>query len=229
MLLFSLNFVSSMIELKPSKLEFDLQPNEEKCLEVYLNINENEETIFVRDIWTKNPDNEPNNLNNYKLNNEDLNIYVNYEDKLENLSEENKMRVCLSGKDKGEFRGALIFTPKSEKNVVVEVGTWLLVNIEDKQVQEENIGNKKSGNSGGSYSTSNLDDLEKEDEKEEENLLNNLEAEEDNKENWEENENAQITGGVIGGKAKIGIISVIFIGVILFATINLRKKKSEKN
>ena len=62
-------------------------------------------------------------------NSEKLGIQISYPKQIDNFNNNQEIEVCITARYSGQYRGALIFTPKSDTNVVVEVGTWLLVNV----------------------------------------------------------------------------------------------------
>jgi hypothetical protein len=78
------------------------------------------------------------NINKYRLKSEDIGIIIFYQKQIDNFNGQQEVEVCLSGNKPGRYRGDLIFTPESNTNVVVEVGTWLFVNVSGAQTPGTN-------------------------------------------------------------------------------------------
>ena len=152
--MFFLSFTSASLSINQGKMNFDLNEGEENCQTVKLMSEEYAGLITLRDVWAEDFK-EGGNLHPYTLNASDHKLEIIYPNQIEEFSIEEEIEVCLTAHNSGEFKGALMFTPKSETNVVVEVGTWLLVNVQEPQTTPSNNDGTSSGSSsgGGSVTT----------------------------------------------------------------------------
>jgi len=126
-LIILLSLVGASLNLNPTKIYLSLNPNEENCQKIFLSSQNYTGTIKVRDIWTNNLS--ESNLNKYTLSANDLGVTINYPKQFDNFKDSQEVEVCLSSINSGNYRGALIFTPQSNTNVIVEIGTWLFLNV----------------------------------------------------------------------------------------------------
>lgn len=122
--LMSVNIVSAGLNLAPGKLNFNMKTENMKCEEIVVVSEDYTGEVSVRDVWASVE--EGNNINKFYMTAEDFGININYPETID-LNKKKTIEVCLSGNNIKEGKGAIIFTPKSETNVVVEVGTWLFV------------------------------------------------------------------------------------------------------
>ena len=141
---------SASLGLDKGKLDFNIFAGEEQCNSVTLSSNNYYGLIEVRDEWSGEDISKIYGASNYDLSISYIDTIVDFEDEVE-------FEVCISGLTPGDYKGALIFTPEAEGKVNVEIGTWLLVNIEEKPQQpspsENNpVSNSNSGSGGGGSS-----------------------------------------------------------------------------
>ncbi len=229
-ILVSVSFVSASLNLNKGTLKFEIEKGERVCQKIKISSEDYKGKISIRDIWPEEGE-EDSNFNKYTLNSDDYNINVEYPNEILDFSKEEEIEVCLLGEKIGNFKGALIFTPEAGEDtikVVVEIGTWLMVNVVEKQqeqvVETNNPPNPPSGGGGGNNNINvNVEVADEEDDnsKEEEEL--DLEV---NNDEIEENEaKSKITGAVIGGNGKAGIIIGVLglIAIAGFAIYNRRK------
>lgn len=122
-----INFVSAGLSLNTGKLYFDLIPGEKNCQKVTVVSSDYAGTLKVRDVWTDNQD--VYNTNQYNKTAESMGLTISYPQQINNFNTQQEVEICITGNNPGNYKGALIFTPTSNTNIVVEVGTWLFVNV----------------------------------------------------------------------------------------------------
>ena len=216
-----MNLASATLNLSPGKLYFNINPNEEICQMIVLSSTDYIGEINIRDVWAKSFD-EGSNTNTYDKKAEDFGIEIYYDNLIENFDEEEEIEVCLSGSTIRKSKGAIIFTPKSETNVVVEVGTWLFVTIsEPPQMTTTSSGGGGEGSSGGGGGGIVQQTITSRQKSSQE----NTEVQEISEQ--KEEENAGITGAVIGGGKKSGkIIGITLVAIgVIGLLINYQYKK----
>jgi len=223
-ILISISFISANLSLNKGKLELNIQKGERMCKMVKVLSEDYVGEIQVRDIWSK--DLEETNTNNYNNVAEDFGIDISY-DEIKDFNEQSEIEVCFSGERVGDFRGALIFTPKAgndQINVVVEVGTWLIINVIESNGKNSNGGS--NGGSGGGSAITRLQDVDLEDGDEDEEVEEEVGESEIVEENLEEvRGGAGITGAVIGGVGNWKVIlGVVIVLIIAIAIVYNRKK-----
>lgn len=131
---FSSALVSATLNLDKGKLYFDLKTGEESCQDIIITAQNYTEAISVRNVWANNMS-EDQNLNHYTTNPSDLGIAINYPKIFDSISEKQTVKVCINASAPGAYKGAIIFTPKSNTNIVVEVGSWLFLNVTGDQIE----------------------------------------------------------------------------------------------
>lgn len=162
--LFFINLVSASLNLDKGRLDYNIEVGEEKCQIIKISSPSYNGKILIRDIWAENP-NEESNFRKYIFTSEDHGLKINYENEIMGFEEEYPLKVCLKGQEIGEYKGAIIFTPYSNTNVVVEVGTWLFVTITEPQPEPTTPPTNQQpasggGGGGGSYSMSQTEENE---------------------------------------------------------------------
>jgi hypothetical protein len=158
----SLALVSASLNLNKGKLDPDIVIGEEFCDTISVSASDYSGTISVRDKWAETFD-EERNLNSYTSTAEDHDMTIQYENNPEIVDGNADVEVCITPTKLGKYKGALIFTPESDSNVVVEVGTWLFVNVIEKPTEDTPqpnpnpspapSNNPSSGGGGGSPSS----------------------------------------------------------------------------
>jgi len=214
-ILISANFVCAALSLDNGKLEFNIEPGERMCKIVKVSSEDYIGKIVLRDIWPEIGE-EESGFSKYTLTADDYNINIEYLDEILDFDRESEIEVCLSGESVGDFKGALIFTPEGEGGqikTVIEVGTWLLVTVSEKEIDNppvNNGGSTGSSSVGGSVKTVENKTIEESvevvEEEVEEEVVAEVEVEE--KKSW-------LTGAVIGG----GMGNWKFIGGFLVVII----------
>jgi len=134
-IIFSSVLVGATLNLNKGKLYFDLKTGEESCQEVVITASNYTDSINVRDVWA-NSMSEDQNLNHYTADKSNLGIKINYPKSFDSISDKQTAKVCITPSIPGQYKGAIIFTPKSDTNIVVEVGSWLFVNVTGSQIVE---------------------------------------------------------------------------------------------
>jgi len=235
-----MSFISAALSLDKGKLEYDIEKGEEICKMVKVSSEDYSGKIIIRDIWPEEGE-EDSGFSKYTLTAEDYGISIDYPSEILDFSGESEIEVCLSGEEVGNFRGALIFTPEAGEeqiNVVVEIGTWLMVNITEAEIEEEVVvpivessGSSSGGGSGGG-SPLNLN-LVVENETQED--IFNIKSDsdiEDNKEEYHKDIDAKsgpgITGAVVGGGNNNWRIIGIVMAIIVVAGIIIYNKRSKE-
>lgn len=224
-LLFFTSFASANLGLSHGKLEFNIDIGEKACEVVTVSSGSYEGEVVARDIWAETID-EERNFNFYTYSADDHGITLDYIDTIVEFEKEFDVEVCLEAEEVGEFKGALIFAPEAETNIVIEKGVWLLVNVQEAKVEPEppqqetppaNTGGSSGG--GGSSGEKVLVDIVLDEKVEEVKAERNVE--ELSVEFAPANEDAekQETTEEVGSgdeKSKIGIIYFIPIALIAF-------------
>ena len=139
-LIFLSSFINASVYLSPSKLYFDMKNNKEDCQTITFISDDYQGNIIIRDVWADIK--EDSNINNFNMRSNDFGIYITYDSAIKNFEESEEIEICLTGKNVKNGKGALIFTPESETNVIVETGAWIFVKGEDYEVSEENTERK---------------------------------------------------------------------------------------
>ena len=123
------------------------------CKEIVLS---NKEPINVKgsDIWTDQEE-KKGKLGEYTHPASKFGIKISYEDYIKNLEKE-KIGVCITGNDGGEYFGALTYHTEASGGVSSGVGTWLMVNVDGerenpKTTIEENTPERKNDVGNDSY------------------------------------------------------------------------------
>lgn len=231
----TLNLASAALNLDKGKLDYELNIGEESCQVVSLSSNDYNGTIKIRDVWAENKD-EDNNLNKYTFSALDHQLSIKYIDTVLDFKDSMDFEVCLTADNPGNFKGALVFTPDAKTNVVVEVGTWLFVNVKE-NIQENTLSNNPGSSSGGgggggggggsgSSSSGGITGVKTITQSsglnKEENQLNN-----ETNQTEEEAKTAGITGAVIGllGKKWTKIIILIIIIITISYLIIYKKRR----
>lgn len=233
-IILTLNLASASLNLDKGKMEYNLKTEEEVCQIISLTSDDYGGTIKVRDVWAENS-NEGENLNNYTSASSDHQLSVKYIDTALDFKDSMDFEVCLSADQSGSFKGALIFTPDAKTNVVVEVGTWLLINVEEAPAENPTAtpstnsgsgggGEGGSGGSGGSIIKKSSANSSENKLKEEESNIN-----EEKNQIEEENSKTGITGAVTGllGKKSTKIALLTIIALSISYLIIYKKRKQE--
>lgn len=222
-IILTLNLASASLNLDKGKMEYNLKTGEEVCQIISLTSEDYEGTIKVRDVWAESS-NEGENLNDYIFSGSDHQLSVKYIDTALDFKDSMDFEVCLSADQSGSFKGALIFTPDAKTNVVVEVGTWLLINVEKAPVENSTAtpstssgGGGSSGGSGGSIIKKPSANLSEDKSNEEKNQTE------------EENSKTGITGAVTGllGKKNTKIVLLTIIILSISYSIVYKRRKQE--
>lgn len=108
----------------PSSLIYNLKVEEKQCKTITL-ISDSDK-ISVSDTWAENKDIEWkvslfNKTANYHS------ISINYPSGI--ISPENKVEVCLSGNEVGEYHGVILLREEQQGNSIIQMGVWLKVTI----------------------------------------------------------------------------------------------------
>lgn len=226
----AINLVSSSLNLDKGKMEYNLKVEEESCQIISLNSEDYKGTIKIRDVWAENQ-NEEKNLNKYNFSASDNKLTIKYMDTVLDFKDSMDFEICITADEPGNFKGALIFTPEAETNVVIEVGTWIIINSEKipKTNPNDNQGSSSSG-SGGSSGGSGSGVIKTNSEKnktlsKESNEKSENKTNEENK--IDENSKTGITGAVIGlfGNKNTKIISLAVIILVISYFLIYKKRK----
>jgi len=126
----NLGLASAALSPSPGKLYFNTEINARSCEKITLSSLDYKGDIKIRDVWATSI-NEGANINKYTATASDFGITLEYSEIIENFSGSKEVEVCLTQTSSTKSKGGIIFTPGSETNVVVEYGTWLLVNIDE--------------------------------------------------------------------------------------------------
>lgn len=135
-LLIFVNF-SYAIELgiSPPKIEFRGETNEKICNSVTLYVKDFKGYLVGEDRWKEGENSR--DVNQYNLKSDDMNIKMDYNDKIEikKTDTKKKINICITAEDEGVYYGVLLF---NAENSFAGVGGWVVLNIkEGKEIVNE--------------------------------------------------------------------------------------------
>jgi len=216
----------------PSSLIFSLEAGVEGCQTI--TITTESETVAINDSWAENKEVEWK-ISSFNTTAEEHQIDIDYPSQIQ--SPENKVEVCVSGSELGEYHGAMLLKEEQKGNSIIQMGIWIKLTVVEKQEEvvapvqtDVNTGSSGGGSSGVATKVNNTTvtntattavTIQK-----------NL-GEEDKAASSETNENAGvvgITGSAIGvGKVNVttAIITIVVVILIIWAFIYLRNKRKE--
>jgi hypothetical protein len=144
--------ITSALQFSPTSLEFSLEKNQISCKEIQFQI---ESPTTVRDAWAQSSSS-PWTISQFQTSSQEHRINVNYPTSL--TIDQDRIEICLSGQNPGDYKGALIFREEEQGNSIVQFAIWLKVNVkETKQEQEEKpSSSKKSSEKSSSGGTSGI-------------------------------------------------------------------------
>ncbi len=145
---FNIITVNATLNLNPGRVYFNIEPSEKHCEDVTVSSSDYTGDIEIKDVWAQSTD-EGSNLNDYTLTSKYYNLEIYYKNAITNLQSEEKINVCITSSDIGEFKGALIFYPEAESNVRVAVATWLIVSAKERVLSAQSNNQQNTGDSGG--------------------------------------------------------------------------------
>jgi hypothetical protein len=242
----SLSFANAKLNLSPGRIDFIMPQGEKQCQTVTLTSEDYSSTIRLRDSWTNNI--METNIHKYNVTAGEFGLIITYPAEIRNFDGEEEIEICITGeKMLNKTRGNLIFTPYSNTNVVVEVGTWLFVtitkplpkptqNTETKPTTTTQQAASSGGGGGGGTYTPTTNEIE---ETPEQNQPTAVVVEETNPESEEqqateekqETDASKITGAAVAQNpiktATIwgGIIIIIVLAITIAAFIFKQKKQ----
>ncbi|MEN9626539.1 MAG: hypothetical protein RL557_867 [archaeon] len=214
-----LTFVSASLVPNKGNLEIETMVNQEKCELIQLTSDDYTGKVIIRDMWAESYETETA-LRNFKVDANFHDILFDYPSEVD-FEKEKNIELCFTPQKAGKYKGAIIFTPESSSNTVVEMGTWLFLNVEpttQQNTESQELANKNSvTGSGDTASTAVNAPTTVQNTVEEKTELNK------EKENTEEN-NAGITGNVIGtGYTTISFIIILFLCAIVALSVLIYK------
>jgi hypothetical protein len=246
-----ISYANASLNLAPGKLIFDIEKGKQGCQIITLSSGDYSGMINIRDIWTN--DINDSNTNKYPLNASDFEIEISYNKQLTNFNKNQDIQICITGNEIiNKTRGAIIFTPISNTNVVVEVGAWIFVTVNEPKPSPTNnngnantntgSGSSSSGSSGGGLGiTSASINANAESNTSNEakiglninsnNSTNKNEEETVQTRNINENESSSvITGSAIGNRlGNWKVIAVVLAVIIIAGIIIYNRNKSKQN
>ncbi|MBI3623759.1 hypothetical protein HY212_06810 [Candidatus Pacearchaeota archaeon] len=208
-----MNLVVASLNPDPGKLYLNTESNDRVCQKITLTSEDYQGKIKVRDVWATKI-NEGANINKYNADPKDFGITLEYPKVIENFNGNTEVEVCVNQKESMKAKGAIIFTPDSGTNVVVENGVWLFINLKD-PLFSQNI-NTNTANVNLAITDSKKTSAN--------NQQENLGVK-----NQDSNTASPITGaavGVSGSNGGISIITIIIIVGVMGAFIALFTYKS---
>lgn len=248
MLPLSLTYISAVtLSGSPSSLNFDLEIGKEECLifNIFSDDYSGDLTSLMK--WAdKNV--EVTHPRQFNLTSDDINLNINYSpEEIENFDGQEEIKVCISGDEIGTWKGSLEYRTESSGGVGVGVGvgTWLRVNISEKPepIIENPSAPADAGNSGGGSSGGGGSFIPPKNITQTINSTNNTQATtkfnadlaSDNSEvssnetnESQQNQNAPITGAVIGSGKRTTGIAIAFVVLLIGITISLYIKRKNK-
>lgn len=220
----SISLVSASFSLAPGKLYFDMNNNKKICQKIVLISDDYKGKVKLRDVWTG--VDEDYNINKFYMKAKDFGLDVSYPKTIAKFKDRESIEICLSGNNIKEGKGALIFTPESDTNIVVEVGAWLFV-----EGESFNPPSYEEVNGGGGAGESNVLNVNEENNREEldEELSQDFESNQKPMATVEEGEKGvgRITGAVVGaGKNNWEIIVIVLLIVVIgWMFVNQKNKR----
>lgn len=147
---FMLSSLTSAFEfgISPAELTFKGLQGEEICNQIKVFSSLDQIDMNLIDKWTS--EKSSKEISKYTLNSKDLNLDLNYNNKLI-LGREKNLKICLNSEDAGNFKGVLIFQAL-DKNL--NIGLWLNANISKKREASKITG--FSINESGTLSSTNI-------------------------------------------------------------------------
>ena len=221
------------LNLSMGSLYFNMKPGEISCEKIKLLSSDYNGRIEIKDVWASSMDNNDRNLNRYNLTAMDHNLMITHINSIESLNGDEEIEICIFSNNAGNYRGAIIFTPEAEGNIIVAVAAWLNVNIgEENVVNNQNQGD--SGSSAGSSVKNIADNLEVEENKivelEKQSEKITTKAVQDIKEESDiKNENLEIVpkerNYLLWGI--ITFLGLFIFSILIIRTINIRKRRNK--
>jgi hypothetical protein len=224
-------------------LEDFTRAGEEKCL-IFTIYSDNYNGDLYSIIRWAEKDAQVLTPNDFTLNNSDIELEVFHSPKIiKNFDGREDIQVCISGNEIGAWKGSLEYRTEPSSNIGVGVGTWLRVKVQEPTPETQTTtqnppasssSSSSSGSSGGGSSSTTATASNNTINNSEENFtqlstsLGELEEETPEEEITEEkadNQNAPITGAIIGGGKK-GFAFVAFTAIIIIALLVLNKRRN---
>ena len=229
-ILINLSLISAQLNLDKGSMVFELDNGKKICNVIRITSEDYIGKLKIRDIWPQIGE-EESSFHKYTFTAEDYGLHITHPLEISNFKGNEEIEVCLSGGNKsGNFKGALIFTPEAgdeQVSVVVEIGTWLLVNVKNpvKSITPPATTEESSINKGPTASEGILQ------EPNEENKINNNIQQEDaeNKTILEdETQTSWITGAAIGALKNNSTIIIIFLLIIIIGVLTIQNHRMKK-
>lgn len=212
------------ISFSPTKLEFNIEKNQEVCNN--LTISSDSPTLSVYDVWADNRDVEWE-VTNFEESAETHGITISYPKTLSDP--ENSVVVCISGIKEGEYHGAIIFREKQEGNSITQAAIWLSVSVgEEASFGSESVSGGTSGDSNNNPNKK-IDSVIEEDGE----IIEETVKEGNTVEEQTENQIEEITASVVEEKYEdndkkgyfIPVLLLIVIIILILSIIYWRKRK----
>ena len=113
-------YAGSLI-VSPQEINFELKQEEKVCKNISI---EGIGIILIKDKWAEKWE-ERKELNLHTLNQEDLNIKLDYSKNI-SINGKEKIKICFSGEEIGKYHGILLFREENSKS---GIGIWLNASI----------------------------------------------------------------------------------------------------
>jgi len=227
-IIFLFSSVVLAIGFSPSSLTFNLNKGQEECKDI--TVSSESPTITVSDKWAENKD----VAWNVNLFDETANVHginLDYPNKIN--SDDNVVKVCLSGEDEGEYHGVILLQEEQTGNSIIQMAVWIKAIISNNggSSNNQNLGN--SGSGGGS-SIKNIEDnseveediIEEQDQSEK---ITTKAVQDIPEDSASENENLEIVpkerNYLLWGI--ITILGLFILSILIIRTINIRKRRNK--
>ena len=126
--------ISSLeIGVNPAYINLETRIGEKICRNITIYANK-EISIIIRDKWTDIKGSR--NIRDYNLSSDDIEIKVTSQNKVLASSDKKAVWICFSGKEKGDFYGAVLF---ESENWSLTAGSWVNLNITYSKKDNSNL------------------------------------------------------------------------------------------
>ena len=230
-ILINLSLISAQLNLDKGSMVFELDNGKKICNAIRITSEAYIGKLKIRDIWPQIGE-EESSFHKYTFTAEDYGLHITHPLEISNFKGNEEIEVCLSGGNKsGNFKGALIFTPEAgeeQVSVVVEIGTWLLVNVKNPVESTTPPTPTPRVTKENNQSTTSENTLQ---EPNENNQINNNIPQEDaeNKTMLEdETQTSWITGAAIGALKNNSTIIIIFLLIIIIGVLTIQNHRMKK-
>ena len=133
LIFFSMQFVNAF-GFYPTSLTFEIEKNEEKCLDFSVDSDSN--ILTLEDRWAENKE-IPWKTTLFNEISKTHSLTLDYPEEI--VGGTQVIEVCVSGRKSGEYHGVLLIKQEEQNNALTQMGLWLKVIVKDKVKRGKNI------------------------------------------------------------------------------------------